>query len=84
MELEDLSDVACSSTALASDSGAIASCSTGNDGDVGDMRDLDVATTQGGTPIGALASVRELEFAFERASSRLIEMCSESWWDRHI
>ena len=67
-----------------SDSGAIASCSTGNDGDVGDMRDLDIATTQGGTPIGALASVRELEFAFERASSRLIEMCSESWWARHI
>ena len=48
------------------------------------MRDLDIATTQGGTPIGALASVRELEFAFERASSRLIEMCSESWWARHI
>ena len=55
----------------------------GYNGDVGDMRDLDIAT-QGGTPIGALASVRELAFAFERASSRLIEMCSESWWNRHV
>ena len=42
---------------------------------------IDVAT-QGGTAAGALASVRELAFAFERASSRLFEMCSRSWWDR--
>jgi protein AFG1 len=42
---------------------------------------IDVAT-QGGTAVGALASVRELGFAFERASSRLFEMCSPDWWDR--
>jgi protein AFG1 len=42
---------------------------------------IDVAT-QGGTAVGALASVRELSFAFERASSRIVEMCSRSWWDR--
>lgn len=42
---------------------------------------VDVAQ-QGGTPVGALASVRELAFAFDRASSRIYEMCSQSWWDR--
>jgi predicted ATPase len=42
---------------------------------------IDVAQ-QGGTPVGALASVRELSFAFERASSRIYEMCSRSWWQR--
>lgn len=42
---------------------------------------IDVAT-QGGTAVGALASVRELGFAFERASSRLFEMCSPDWWER--
>jgi predicted ATPase len=42
---------------------------------------VDVAQ-EGGTPVGALASVRELAFAFDRASSRIIEMCSRSWWDR--
>jgi peroxisome-assembly ATPase len=42
---------------------------------------VDVAQ-EGGTPVGALASVRELAFAFERASSRIFEMCSRSWWDR--
>ena len=42
---------------------------------------IDVAQ-QGGTPVGALASVRELSFAFERASSRIFEMCSRSWWQR--
>ncbi|KAG7362887.1 AFG1-like ATPase-domain containing protein [Nitzschia inconspicua] len=42
---------------------------------------VDVAQ-EGGTPVGALASVRELAFAFERASSRIFEMSSSSWWDR--
>ena len=42
---------------------------------------IDVAQ-EGGTPIGALASVRELSFAFERSSSRIFEMTSRSWWDR--
>ena len=42
---------------------------------------IDVAQ-QGGAPVGALASVRELSFAFERSSSRIFEMCSRSWWNR--
>ena len=42
---------------------------------------VDVAV-QGGMPVGALASVRELAFAFERASSRLFEMTSQPWWSR--
>lgn len=41
-------------------------------------------STQGGTAVGALASVRELEFAFERASSRIVEMCSRSWWEKRL
>lgn len=53
------------------------------DDDAETVHGVDVAT-QGGTAIGALASVRELEFAFERASSRLFEMCSRSWWDRKL
>jgi peroxisome-assembly ATPase len=56
----------------------------GGQKDVGDMRDLDLMTTNGGTPIGALASVRELAFAFERAASRLMEMTSETWWNRTL
>jgi len=40
------------------------------------------AAREGGTPVGALASVRELSFAFERSSSRIFEMCSRPWWDR--
>jgi len=44
---------------------------------------IDVSS-QGGTAVGALASVRELEFAFERASSRIVEMCSRSWWDKRL
>ena len=46
-----------------------------------EMLGIDVAQ-EGGTPVGALASVRELSFAFERSSSRIFEMCSRSWWDR--
>ena len=42
---------------------------------------VDVAY-QGGTAVGALASVRELSFAFERSASRLFEMCSLTWWDK--
>lgn len=44
---------------------------------------IDVAQ-EGGTPVGALASVRELSFAFERSSSRIFEMCSRAWWDRNL
>jgi predicted ATPase len=47
----------------------------------GVMLGIDVAQ-EGGTPVGALASVRELSFAFERSSSRIFEMCSRSWWDK--
>lgn len=43
--------------------------------------DIDVAQ-EGGTPVGALASVRELSFAFQRSSSRIFQMCSRTWWDR--
>jgi predicted ATPase len=63
---------------------ATTSLVVGNDGDdvvETTFKGIDVAT-QGGTAVGALASVRELAFAFERASSRLFEMCSRSWWDR--
>ena len=44
---------------------------------------IDVAT-QGGTAVGALASVRELAFAFQRASSRIVEMCSQAWWEKQL
>ncbi|KAL7460999.1 hypothetical protein ACHAXS_001436 [Conticribra weissflogii] len=46
----------------------------------GNMLAVDVAQSQG-VPLGQLASVKELSFAFERAKSRLLEMCSEAWWD---
>ena len=36
---------------------------------------------QRGHAVGALASVRELSFAFRRAASRLTEMTSRRWWD---
>ncbi|CAJ1962431.1 unnamed protein product [Cylindrotheca closterium] len=42
---------------------------------------VDVAQ-EGGLPVGALASVRELSFAFERSASRMFEMTSRPWWDR--
>lgn len=42
---------------------------------VGEMFGIDVAQSSGKT-VGELASVRELAFAFERAASRLTEMCS--------
>mmetsp|Transcript_11284 Transcript_11284/g.27162 ORF Transcript_11284/g.27162 Transcript_11284/m.27162 type:complete len:127 (-) Transcript_11284:66-446(-) len=42
---------------------------------------VDVAQ-EGGMPVGALASVRELAFAFERSASRMFEMTSRPWWDR--
>lgn len=44
---------------------------------------LDVFQSQSnGKTLGELASVIELSFAFRRASSRLIEMCSRSYWER--
>ena len=46
------------------------------------MLGIDQASTKGGHPVGALASVRELDFAFARAASRLTEMTSFPWWDR--
>ena len=48
---------------------------------VGEMFGIDVAQSSGKT-VGDLASVRELAFAFERASSRMTEMCSKSWWQK--
>lgn len=44
---------------------------------------LDVFQSQSnGKTLGELASVIELSFAFRRASSRLMEMCSRSYWER--
>ena len=50
---------------------------------VGEAFGIDVAQSTGNT-VGALASVRELSFAFQRASSRLSEMCSRKWWDQAL
>ena len=36
--------------------------------------------TRGGHAVGALASVQELGFAFQRAASRLKQMTSPDWW----
>jgi predicted ATPase len=44
---------------------------------------VDKAITQGHA-VTALASVRELSFAFRRAASRLTEMTSRSWWDKRL
>ena len=49
-------------------------------GSSGNMNGVDVAQAQG-SPISELASVKELSFAFSRATSRLIEMTSSAWWD---
>lgn len=43
---------------------------------------LDQAKTAAGYPLGALASVKELDFAFLRAASRLTEMTSLPWWEK--
>ena len=50
---------------------------------VGEAFGIDVAQSSG-KPVGSLASVRELSFAFQRASSRLSEMCSAKWWDQAL
>ena len=47
---------------------------------VGECFGIDVAQSNGRT-VGELASVRELSFAFRRAASRLVEMCSKNRWD---
>eukprot|EP00581_Thalassiosira_minuscula_P001304 CAMPEP_0183742190 /NCGR_PEP_ID=MMETSP0737-20130205/64162_1 /TAXON_ID=385413 /ORGANISM="Thalassiosira miniscula, Strain CCMP1093" /LENGTH=576 /DNA_ID=CAMNT_0025977739 /DNA_START=27 /DNA_END=1757 /DNA_ORIENTATION=+ len=46
---------------------------------VGNIHAVDVAQVEG-RAVGELASVRELSFAFSRAASRLLEMCSKTWW----
>jgi protein AFG1 len=46
----------------------------------GETLGIDVAQASG-KPIGALASVLELSFAFQRAASRLTEMCSRPYWN---
>ncbi|GKZ01392.1 hypothetical protein MPSEU_001090000 [Mayamaea pseudoterrestris] len=40
--------------------------------------------TRGGQAVGALASVRELGFAFQRAASRMQEMTSQAWWTNTV
>jgi protein AFG1 len=49
-----------------------------------DKLGVDKAVSQGGHAATALASVRELSFAFRRAASRLTEMTSRSWWDKRV
>jgi predicted ATPase len=44
---------------------------------------IDQATSQGHY-VGALASVRELSFAFQRAESRLREMTCRRWWNERL
>jgi protein AFG1 len=61
---------------------AIKSVASEEEGDRDVALGIDQATTNGGLAVGALASVRELAFAFERAASRLTEMTSRAWWDR--
>lgn len=48
-----------------------------------DKLGVDAAVSQGHA-VTALASVRELSFAFRRAASRLTEMTSRSWWDKKL
>mmetsp|Transcript_5254 Transcript_5254/g.14909 ORF Transcript_5254/g.14909 Transcript_5254/m.14909 type:complete len:552 (-) Transcript_5254:31-1686(-) len=50
---------------------------------VGEMFGIDVAQSSGKT-VGELASVRELAFAFERAASRLTEMCSSRQFAKNL
>ena len=45
----------------------------------GNILAIDAAQVHG-MSVGGLASVKELSFAFKRAASRLLEMCSEAWW----
>jgi len=44
---------------------------------------IDVAQTNDNI-INEIAGVRELKFAFRRASSRICEMCSKRWWDQAL
>ena len=48
----------------------------------GETYGIDVAQSNRLT-VGELASVRELQFAFRRAASSLIEMCSKTWWQKY-
>ncbi|KAL7521337.1 hypothetical protein ACHAWX_006004 [Stephanocyclus meneghinianus] len=43
------------------------------------MLAVDAAQVRG-TAVSEMASVKELSFAFRRAASRLLEMCSKTWW----
>ena len=55
-----------------------------NDNDVDDNDSQTLAIYQAthyGNTVAVLASVRELEFAFARAASRLKEMTSRRWWE---
>lgn len=42
---------------------------------------VDLAVDSNGLAVSALASVTELQFAFQRAASRLVELTSAKWWD---
>ena len=49
----------------------------------GTMLAVDVAQSQG-TALSSLASVKELSFAFQRATSRILEMSSSRWWEERL
>ena len=44
-----------------------------------DSTGIDVAQVLG-DPTSQMASVKELSFAFRRAASRMLELCSKTWW----
>jgi len=48
-----------------------------------DVLGVDQAVKHGHS-VGALASVQELSFAFQRAASRLTEMTSRGWWNKRV
>jgi predicted ATPase len=90
--IDELYEAKCALICVASDASArepsflfpraIKSAASDDEEETGGSLGIDQATTQGGLAVGALASVRELAFAFERAASRLTEMTSRAWWDR--
>ena len=49
----------------------------------GVLHGIDVAQVLG-DPVSEMASVKELSFAFSLAASRLLEMCSKTWWNERI
>ena len=58
---------------------------TDNVSEANDQMILGVDAAQGrGYSVSQLASMKELLFAFDRAVSRLLEMCSKTWWEERL